>query len=189
MPKTKLLVIGLGQDLRGDDAAGLEVVKRWQAGYPETAKDPELVVELSPLPGLSLLSFLECAEAAILVDAVRSGAPDGTLHVLQREDLAVFGTDARSAHGWGVAETLALGEELYADKLPKRISLLAIEAGGLELGSQLSTAVQNALPAAAQRLQELVMLLRQPGCVSAAETQQAGLRGIAAGQNSPGNWT
>ena len=175
MPKTKFLVIGLGQELRGDDAAGLEVVKRWQAEYPETARDPELVVELSPLPGLSLLSFLECVEAAILVDAVQSGAPVGTVHVLQREHLAAFGTDARSAHGWGLAETLALGEELYADKLPKRIRLLAIEAGGLELGSRLSAAVQAALPAAAQKLQELVLLLRQPEAGNEAETQQAGV--------------
>src|SRR3972149_11531346 len=123
MLKTKLLLIGLGQDLRGDDAAGLEVVKRWQAEYPETARDPELLVELAPLPGLSLLSFLECVEAAILVDAVHSGAVPGRLHILDSEDLASFGGDARSAHGWGVAETLMLGQDLHGEKMPKEICL------------------------------------------------------------------
>lgn len=164
------MVIGIGQALRGDDAAGLEIVKRWQAGHPETANDAQVVVELAPLPGLSLLSFLECVDAAILVDAMSSGAPAGTLHVLNQADLASFGSDAQSAHGWGVAETLALGENLYGDKLPGQISLLAIETGTVEMGSQLSPAVQEALPAAVQRLQQLVMqALRSPSDLESAK--------------------
>jgi hydrogenase maturation protease len=156
MSKAKLLVIGIGQALRGDDGAGLEVVKRWQADYPEVANNPDVVIELAPLPGLSLLSFLECVETAILVDAVKSGAKAGSVHVLDRAELASFGSDAHSAHGWGVAETLALGENLYGDKLPEQIYLLAIEAGTVEMGSGLSPAVAEALPAAAKRLQQLV---------------------------------
>jgi len=171
MPKAKLLVIGLGQDLRGDDAVGLEVVKRWQAENPEIAEDPEVVVELAPLPGLSLLSFLECVEAAILVDAVQSGAAPGTLHVLEREDLASFGSDARSAHGWGVGETLALGEDLYREKMPEQVYLLAIEAGSLELGSPMSAAVQEVVAAAARKLQDLAMQLLAPHLMP--ETQRA----------------
>lgn len=162
MPKARLLIIGMGQELRGDDAVGLEVVKRWQADHPETALDAEVVVELAPLPGLSLLSFLECVDAAVLVDAVQSGATPGSLHLLEGEDLASFGSDGRSAHGWGVAETLILGQDLYAEKMPKQIYMLAVEAESMELGSPMSAAVQAAVPAAALKLQELALHILEP---------------------------
>ena len=103
-------LIGIGQSLRGDDAAGLEAVRLWQAQYPQTAQ--KLQVELSELPGLALLDRLDGMEAAILVDAVQSRATPGTIQRLGPEELAAFSTDAQSAHGWGVAETLALGRSL-----------------------------------------------------------------------------
>src|SRR3972149_1561932 len=162
MPKARLLIIGMGQELRGDDAVGLEVVKRWQADYPETAQNAEVVVEPAPLPGLSLLSSLECVDAAILVDAVQSGAAPGSLHLLEGEDLAGFGGDGRSAHGWGVAETLMLGQDLYGEKMPKQICLLAVEAGGMDLGGPMSAAVQAAVPPAVLKLQELALQVLEP---------------------------
>lgn len=163
MPRAKLLVIGMGQELRGDDGIGIEVVRRWQAEYPQIAGNPDVWVETTSLPGLSLLSYLECADAAILVDAAQSGAPPGTLHVLGLDELANFGGDARSAHGWGVAETLVLAESLYKEKLPDTIMLLAVEAESMELGSPLSSIVQSKVPAAIEKLNSLVAtLLAQP---------------------------
>lgn len=170
MPKAKLLVIGLGQSLRGDDAVGLEAVRRWQAEYPETARNTDLVVESAPLPGLSLLSFLECAEAAILVDAMQSGAPAGTVRLLDREDLASFDAGSGSAHGWGVAETLAMAEALYKEKLPQRLNLLAVEAGTMELGQPMSAPVEAALPAIVKRLQGLVLEALAPEAKKQEET-------------------
>ncbi len=38
--RMKIAVIGIGQSLRGDDAAGLEAVRQWQEKYPKTAKPP-----------------------------------------------------------------------------------------------------------------------------------------------------
>jgi hydrogenase maturation protease len=157
MSRAKLLIIGVGQQLRGDDGVGIEVVERWLTAYPEFAKLPDLWVETAPLPGLSLLSFLECVDAAILVDAVESGAAPGTIHVLDRDDLSSFGTSAQSAHGWGVAETLVLADAVYGEKLPETILVLGIEAQSMELGTPVSAAVQAGIPAAVKRLQELVL--------------------------------
>ncbi len=85
-----IVVIGIGQTLRGDDGAGIRAVQRWQAAYPATASHPQLRVELEELPGLSLLDRLSGADAAILVDAVRSGAPPGCLYRLELSDLDAF---------------------------------------------------------------------------------------------------
>ena len=156
MPETRLLVLGIGQELRGDDAAGPQVVRRWQAAHPHTAAQPGLRVETTTLPGLSLLGFLENVSAAILVDAAQSGAQPGTLHVVERQQLAAFEQEAGSAHGWGIAETLAMGEELDADNLPQTLYLLAVESGSFELGEGLSEALQAALPQAVEQLEDLV---------------------------------
>src|SRR5512142_676272 len=106
---TKVAVVGIGQGLRGDDAAGLEAVRRWQEKFPETASRPEVRVEMNELPGLALLGLIEDAEAAVLVDAVQSSALPGTIHLLKQEELSAFASHAKTAHGWGVAETLDLG--------------------------------------------------------------------------------
>jgi hydrogenase maturation protease len=142
-----ILLLGIGQSLRGDDAAGLEAVRLWQAAHP--LNTPGLEVQLSELPGLALLELLSGRPAALLVDAVRASAAPGTLQRLGPDELAAFTSDAQSAHGWGVAETLALGRTLYPDLADCRISLIGIVGAQFELGAGLSPAVQAALPAAA----------------------------------------
>src|SRR5689334_15543821 len=111
MTKT-IAVIGIGQSLRGDDAVGLEAIQQWREKFPETASRPEVRIEASELPGLALLDTLSNIESAILVDAVHSSAQPGTIYRLNENELASFTSDSKSAHGWGVAETLRLGHQL-----------------------------------------------------------------------------
>ena len=151
-----ILILGIGQSLRGDDGAGIAAVQYWQASYTETYASSQVRVELAELPGLSLLDLLAGCQTALIVDAVRSGAAPGTLHVLEESQLAAFLPQSGSAHAWGVAETLALGRRLQPDLLPPRLLLLGIEAGSLELGAGLSPPVVEALPAAAREIQELI---------------------------------
>lgn len=150
-----LAIIALGQELRGDDAAGLEAVRRWAAAYPQTAEHPQVAVHLAGLPGLGLLELLAGCKAAILVDAVASGSQPGKLHVLQEEHLASFAPGSGSAHGWAVAETLALGRQLYPD-FPEGIALLGIEIASLEPGAGLSSEVNQSLEQAVETIERLV---------------------------------
>jgi hydrogenase maturation protease len=155
-----VLVLGIGQSLRGDDTAGLEAVRLWQQTCPQTAQ--RVQVELSELPGLGLLDHLQGMHAAIIVDALQSNAAPGTLHHLGPDELAAFTLDAQSAHGWGVAETLALGSSLYPWLAECRISLIGIAGKDFGMGARLSPAVQAALPDAAALIeQEVQGLLEQ----------------------------
>jgi len=151
-----IVVIGIGQTLRGDDGAGIQAVRRWQAAYATTASHPQLRVELEELPGLSLIDRLSGADAAILVDAVRSGAPPGGLYRLELSDLDAFRPESDSAHGWGVAETLYLGRMLYPENLPGVIVLIGIEAGEMHLGDGLSREVSDSLDQAAEMIEASV---------------------------------
>ncbi len=150
----KIAVIGIGQSLRGDDAAGLATVRRWQENNPQTANRQNVRVELSELPGLGLLDLLEGAQAAILVDAVRSGATPGTIHRLRLEELSAFSAGSKTSHGWGVAETLELERLLNPDRKRIAIRLIGIEAGQIQISNELSPAVLAALPSACEAVQE-----------------------------------
>ncbi len=154
----KVAVIGIGQSLRGDDAAGLVAVRQWQEKYPETASRPEVRVEAHELPGLALLDLIEDTEAAVLIDAVQSSAAPGTIHILSEDELSSFAEDAKSAHGWGVAETLGMGR-LLGEIKSTSIRLIGIEAEQMTLGMELSKSTQDAIPLACEAIEEEVKAL------------------------------
>ena len=152
-----ILILGIGQSLRGDDAAGLEAVQLWQSQHPDSAA--QVQVELSELPGLALLDLLEGMDAAIIVDAVQSSASAGTVIRLGPDELASFTPDAGSAHGWGVAETLQLGRSLYPWLAKCRVTLIGIVGKDFCMGAGLSPEVREALAEAVEVLENEVCSL------------------------------
>lgn len=146
-----IFILGIGQSLRGDDAAGLEAVRLWREKFPETAR--RVRVELSELPGLAMLDLFDGVDAAILVDAVQSPASAGTVISLGLDELASFTPDAGSAHGWGLAETLQLGRSLYPSLAKCRVTLIGIAGGQFGMGAGLSSQVRAAMEKAADMIE------------------------------------
>jgi hydrogenase maturation protease len=102
----------------------------------------------------ALLSLLDGASEAFLVDACRSGSPCGTVRRIDVAQVAaaplprgVFGV---STHDFGLAEAIELGRAL--GQLPSRCVVYAIEGGSFEAGAPLSAAVAAAVAAVAGRL-------------------------------------
>ena len=156
MQNSKIIIIAIGQSMRGDDAAGLETVGLWQKTYPDTAADPRVRVEQSGMPGLELIDLMANTDCALLVDAVQSGDAPGMLHMVKPEQVVTFDSGgSTSSHGWGVAETLALAHELHYP-LPQQIYILGIEAISFEMGAPLSKAVSESLNQAAEMIEERV---------------------------------
>lgn len=155
----RIIVIGIGQSLRGDDGAGPQAVCQWQESFPETAGRSEVRVETLELPGLDLLTYLDGMDAAVLVDTVQSPALPGTLHLFSLKDVFSFTPDAQSAHGWGVAETLQLGCTLYPSLLKCRIVLIGLTGKDFEIGAKPSPEVEAVLPQAVEMVQKEVSRL------------------------------
>ena len=151
-------IIGIGQSLRGDDRAGQAAVRLWEKTCPESGSLPYISVDIVENPGIGLLNLIEGADSAILVDAVQSGASPGKIHHLREEDLTAFLAGADSAHGWGVAETLALGRKIDPENMPESIELIGIEIGQVELGERLSAEIKAALSEAARLIEEIVKI-------------------------------
>jgi hydrogenase maturation protease len=150
----KIVLIGIGQKLRGDDAIGPAVVAAWEEKYAHQNKNVR--VEISQLPGLELLGLLEEADAAILVDAIQSGGKVGRVHVAGLDDLISFGAGSGSVHGFGVAETLALGRKVDPDAIPAQVIIIGIETAQMGLGEPISPEVLASLPLAVEKIQEEV---------------------------------
>jgi hydrogenase maturation protease len=111
-------VIGIGTG-RGDDAAGLAAAE----ALAVRKLPPGVSVHRCERPVPDLLDALEGAEAAILVDAARTGATPGSVMRLARGDLAR--ALCASSHALGVADALRLAELL--GRAPSRIEVVAIE--------------------------------------------------------------
>ncbi len=152
----RVTVIGVGQTLRADDAAGMEAVRRWERVHPETAARDDVTVQYRELPGLGLLELLEGFDAAVIVDAIQSTAVEGTVHRLRPDELESFGHGAKLAHGWGVAETLKLDEQVNLRRQGRRIRLVGIAAEHMELGMPMCEQVRGAMTAASEAIDEEV---------------------------------
>ena len=137
------LIVACGNPDRGDDAAGPLVADRLRSlGIPAEKRTGE---------GLDLLESWSGAESVIIVDAVVTGAPAGTISVWDAHRAPVVRDVFRaSTHAFGVAEAVDLGRAL--GRLPKSLTIYGIEAAQFEQGSPPSPPVLAAVEQLAFRI-------------------------------------
>ncbi|MEJ2058977.1 MAG: hydrogenase maturation protease [Acidihalobacter sp.] len=116
-------VIGIGSPY-GDDQVGWRVIDALTANATWTAYAADCAALACDRPGMALLSHLDGAQGAVLIDAVCSDAAQGTLLQLDPQT-TITEPDSLSSHGFGVSQALALGRELGT--LPDHFALLGIE--------------------------------------------------------------
>ena len=138
--RPSVLVIGIGAELRGDDAAGLIALRLLRTmdplegvGFLECADD-----------GLNLIHAWEGVDVVILIDAVSAGLPPGTITTIDvRDCTASLSKLQSSSHHIGLAETIELGRALHA--LPPVLILYGVQWGDTHPGETLSPAVVPAI--------------------------------------------
>jgi hydrogenase maturation protease len=129
------LVIGVGNEIRGDDSAGLRVVRELRALIGNRVR----VVE-SPGGVSELLDLWEGQDEVFLVDAVRSGQAPGTwFRVPVGTDPLPSSLMETSTHGLSVASAVALGQIL--GRMPRHLVVFGIEAAHFEPGAGLTPEV------------------------------------------------
>lgn len=147
-----MMVIGVGNGWRGDDAAGLEVVRRLRRRFPEGATLRE--IEDEPL---RLLDEWAGEREVVVVDAVRARDGPGTIHRLDVSSAAVpEQLRGRTTHHLGVAEAIELARAL--DRLPRRVELIGIEGHRFGAGGGLTSGVESAVEATTVELAERLVV-------------------------------
>ena len=143
----RVLVLGAGNILLSDEGIGVRVVEALQQRY----RVPEEVEVLDGgTCGMDLLDVIAGRDRLILVDAVDTGSPPGTVVRLEDDQIpAVFRTRS-SPHQLGLPDVLALLRLLEA--APARVTVIGVQPASLDIGLELT-------PPIAERLDVLVEMV------------------------------
>lgn len=137
MNSRPILVIGIGNAYRSDDAAGLRVAEEIKKGSPDCVK-----IILQNTDGAVLMDLWKDVDAVVLADAVCSGGKPGTIY---RFDARKQPLPSRffhySTHAFGVAEAVELARAL--NQLPEYFIVYGIEGKCFKTGVGLSPEVEN----------------------------------------------
>jgi hydrogenase maturation protease len=142
-PPRSVLVVGIGNELRADDGAGLEVVRALAADeLPAGVRLRELRGE-----ALDLIELWTGADSAIVIDSVCSGVRPGVLHRLDASSHPLPAQLAQtSSHAVSLSGTIELARSL--NRLPPVVVVFGIEGSQFGLGAPLSEGVRQAIPVA-----------------------------------------
>jgi hydrogenase maturation protease len=140
----------VGNRLRGDDAAGLEVARHLRGTLPAGVE----IVEREGEP-TALIGGWEGVEALWIVDAVSSGSDAGTVHRLDASDRPLPPDPFRaSTHHVSLAETVELARAL--GRLPAQTLVYGIEGRSFAVGEPLTADVAAAAVAVANAIRDEV---------------------------------
>ena len=146
----RTLIIGCGNLLRGDDAAGPVLVRRmWERGLPDGVRCVD-----GGTGGMDVAFQMRGVPEVILVDACSSGSEPGSLFEVpghEVENLPPLTGINLHAFRWDHA--IAFGHWLLKDDYPANVTAYLIEGERYEIGDGLSPAVD----AAVDRLVDLLL--------------------------------
>jgi hydrogenase maturation protease len=145
---TCTVVIGIGNLYRRDDGVGIIVARRLAAARLAATR----VIEHSG-EGTALMEAWRGAQRVVVVDAVQSGAPPGTIHHLEASAQPIPSRFFHySTHAFSLAEAIELARAL--GQLPSRLVVFGVEGANFHSGETLS-------PSVAQAVEEVVQRVRQ----------------------------
>jgi len=145
---SRVLVIGLGNENRGDDAVGLIISRRLGEKLPSN-----VVIAEETGDGSRLMELWKGFDFVVLADAVKSGAEPGTIHefdALTRPLPTGLFREGYSTHTFGIPHAIELARAI--NELPRRLLVCGIEGECFDQGAPVSPAIERA----AQQLIELL---------------------------------
>jgi hydrogenase maturation protease len=155
----KTLLLGLGNELYGDDGIGIRVVRRLKdeaARKTRTAgalRDTDL--EECSLSGLALLDVIVGYDRLVIVDTIKRPFPvPGRIHLLGEKD--VRSLPGPSPHYVSIPQAIEIGRKLGL-RVPTEIQIVAVEAKNMyTLGEDLSQEMRERLPAIIRKVKSVL---------------------------------
>ncbi len=149
----RTLVLGLGNDLLGDDGVGLRIVQELR-GRSSLAG---IEFETAATAGLALLDYLHGFDRAYIIDSAVTGHGNpGHLHRLETASLTELPLNP-SSHYAGLPEVLALAEALSME-MPREVQVLGIEIEDpYTIRPGLSPRLEAEMPALVDRVERVLL--------------------------------
>jgi len=140
-----IVVIGVGNEYRSDDGVGIVVARCLRERFLT-----KITVLEESGEGAALIDSWKGATWVLLVDAVRSGAPPGTIHRFDAHAAQIpAGFFHYSTHAFSMAEAIELARSL--DQLPPQLIVYGIEGENFAAGVGLSPASEQAVGKVVER--------------------------------------
>ncbi|MGH2273928.1 MULTISPECIES: hydrogenase maturation protease [Microbacterium] len=153
-PRLDLLVIGCGNVLRGDDAAGPVVVRRlWEAGaLPESVRLAD-----GGTSGMDVAFQMQRADRVLIVDAASTGAEPGTLYAVPGDVVAGLpAAGTLGSHDFRWDHAIAFARWLLGPYFPAEVDVVLIEGASFGYGDALSPAVERGVERAVALVTERI---------------------------------
>jgi hydrogenase maturation protease len=137
----RAVVLGIGNTILTDEAAGVRVVEALERGYALPAN--VLAID-GGTSGMEMIEDLSDLDFLIVVDVVKTGAAPGAVVKIDGADIPVFFRSKLSPHQIALPDVLASLELLGT--MPREIIVLGVEPISLELGMEMTTTVAERIP-------------------------------------------
>ena len=135
-----VLVLGLGNILLEDEGLGIRALELLQQRY-EIPSEVELLD--GGTTGMGLLDDISGRQHLLVLDAVQTGEPPGTLVKLAGDEVPVYFEMRISPHQLGLSDVLATLE--LSGERPAGVTVLGLVPESLEMCLQLSDLVNGRL--------------------------------------------
>jgi hydrogenase maturation protease len=158
-------VVGCGNLLRGDDAAG-PVLVRILAG-----RDLPAGVRLidGGTAGMDVAFAMRGARRVIVVDASRIGVEPGTVHRVPGSELTDLAPPEGNLHAFRWDQALGFATWLLKDEYPEDVTVWLVEGESFAPGAALTPAVQAAVEQVADAIVADVSTAIAPGAEGGGE--------------------
>ncbi|MFX0183846.1 MAG: hydrogenase maturation protease [Candidatus Hodarchaeota archaeon] len=151
-----LVVLGVGNDIRMDDGAGIRVVEHLERD--PTLKPLDISFKYLNTGGFDILDEIDGFYYAIIIDAAdmadQGFRPGEFIHISDLNELRIGEPRSLSSHGIGVLPILKYAED-SGYKIPQKIEIFGIQVKETRFFSEQLT------PEVAEGVEKLVILLRQ----------------------------
>lgn len=157
----KILVVGLGNPILGDDGVGWKVAEQVCKDLP---KDLPVDVECLSLGGISLMEHLIGYDRVVIVDAFETDAMAGSISVLKLNQLPNYSAyHITSVHDTSLQKAMELGREMGAH-LPEDVTIIGITTDRIhEFSDELSPPVARMVPCAVKIVLSLLKEISSEG--------------------------
>jgi hydrogenase maturation protease len=176
---TDTLVVGCGNLIRGDDAAGPVLVRRLaEVGVPAGVR----LVD-GGTAGMDVAFAMKGVRRVVVVDASRLGVEPGTVHRVPGEALEDLEPPRSGLHQFRWDQALGFARWLLKDDYPEQVEVWLVEGESFEPGAALTPAVDAAVDRVAAGILAgfdqggaAPLVQASPGVRTASESQGADAR-------------
>jgi hydrogenase maturation protease len=133
-------VLGIGNILLEDEGLGIRALELLQRGH---VLPPGVETLDGGTTGMGLLDDISGREHLIVLDAVQTGEPPGTLVVMRGDRVPVYFGLRITPHQLGLSDVLATLE--LSGEQPGSVTVLGLVPHSLDMSLELSAAIQERL--------------------------------------------